>query len=148
VDRLDGKYPFRGSAMVFSIPGPVRAVMTLRGDLETTIEDGGVRFEFEIGNDGTDPEELTFRDAGKADFLVEREGENGSGGKHGRGVHWRYGEGRVFAQVIETERLEPNESTTYECRWESPDPGEYVARATLRAQECDLEAERELSIEE
>jgi hypothetical protein len=120
--------------------------MALRADIGTRIEDGSVGFVFEIANDGDDPEELTFRDAGKADFAVYDGGsEHDSNDSEER---WRWSEGRMFAQVLETERLEPGASSRYEGRWESPDPGTYLVRATLRAQDRDLEATCEFSIEE
>lgn len=124
--------------------------MTLQGDLEAAVEPDGVRFVFEVTNDGESTEEITFRDAGKADFVVEygneRDGSNGD--RDSRRECWRYSDGRMFAQVIETERLEPGASSTYECRWDAADPGSYVVRATLRARSHDLEAEREFSVEE
>jgi hypothetical protein len=124
--------------------------MALRGELETTVEEEGVRFRFEVANDGDDPEELTFRDAGKADFVVYEGGserDSNCEDADEREERWRWSEGRLFAQVLETERLEPGASSRYEGRWESPDPGTYVARATLRARDRDLGATCELSIE-
>jgi hypothetical protein len=120
--------------------------MVLRADLGTRTEDKGVRFVFEVANDGNDPEELTFRDAGKADFAVyDESSEHDSDDPEER---WRWSEGRMFAQVLEIERLEPGASSRYEGRWASPDPGTYLAKATLRAQDRDLEATRAFSIEE
>lgn len=114
--------------------------MTLQGDVEAVVEDERVRFVFDVTNDGEDAEELTFRDAGKADFVVERADASEE--------HWRWSEGRMFAQVIETERLAPGESSRYEGEWRSPDTGTYVARATLRAHDRDLEATCEFAVEE
>jgi hypothetical protein len=117
--------------------------MVLRSDLETTVENNGVRFLFEVANEGNSPEELTFRDAGKADFAVyENDSERDPNGEDEdeREERWRWSEGRMFAQVLQTERLEPGVSSKYEGRWEVPDPGTYLARATLRAQDRDLEA--------
>ena len=122
--------------------------MALHGDLETAIEDDGVYFRFEVTNDGNSAKEITFRDAGRVDVAVERKSMGERESDEGRGVHWRYSDDRGFAQVIKTERLDRGKSATYECRWPSPDPGTYVARATLRAYDCDLEAECEFSVDE
>ncbi|PSP76296.1 hypothetical protein BRC86_01430 [Halobacteriales archaeon QS_3_64_16] len=124
--------------------------MALRADLETMVENEGVHFLLEVTNDGNSPAELTFRDAGKADFAVY---ENGSErdpnceGEDEREERWRWSEGRMFAQVLQTDRLEPGASSRYEGRWESPDPGTYFAWATLRAQDWNLEATGEFSVE-
>ena len=138
--------------------------MTLHGEVAATTRTDGVRFVFEVTNDGTAVEDITFRDAGKADFVVEpeqgdgagRDGEDGnesSGGaegenESGRTQQWRWSEGRMFAQVIETERLDPDESATYEGEWCAPDPGTYVVRATLRAHDHDADAECAFTVEE
>ena len=133
--------------------------MTLHGDVRSLAENDGVRFVFEVTNDGESTEEITFQDAGKADFVVERaaednlDGEKSDDERKGRKdessgeEHWRWSEGRMFAQVIETERLDPGESSTYEGEWRSPDAGRYVARAALRTRDRDLEATCEFSVD-
>lgn len=121
--------------------------MTLHGDVRSLVEDDSVRFVFEVTNDGEDAEEITFRDAGKADFVVERTAGDDGDDEPEDEEWWRWSEGRMFAQVIETERIDPGESATYEGEWRSPDSGRYVARATLRARDRDLEATCELSID-
>lgn len=121
--------------------------MTLHGDLQPAIENDRVRFVLEVTNDGENAEEITFQDAGKADFVVERATEDDGGGESEEGECWRWSEGRLFAQVIETERLDPGESSTYEGEWRSPDSGRYVARATLRARDLELEAACEFAVE-
>lgn len=137
--------------------------MTLRGTLEATVADDRVRFRFDVTNDGEHTDEITFPDAGKAEFVVERadgdregserENEDGHGREKGgsdereKREHWRYSDGRTFAQVLETERLEPGESSTYEGEWKSPDTGRYVVRATLRARERAVETTCEFSVE-
>lgn len=109
--------------------------MTLEGTLEAAVSTadrgpGTVTFEFAVSNAGTEPVELRFTDAAKAEFTVEDEGEE----------VWRFTEGRVFAQVISADRLAPDETTIYSAEWTTPKPGEYTAIAELRAQEATCEA--------
>ena len=114
--------------------------MALEGRLEADVSSNGgaeaVRFEFAVTNAGTDPVELRFSDACKAEFVVEDEGRE----------VWRYTDGRMFAQMISTERIAPDETATYETEWEEPRSGEYTAVAELRAQEGSCEARTEFSV--
>ncbi|QLG47384.1 BsuPI-related putative proteinase inhibitor [Natrinema halophilum] len=112
--------------------------MTLEGSLETTGEDSrdAVLFVFTVTNDGDETVELRFSDACKADFIVADGDEE----------VWRFTDGRMFAQVLSSETIEPGTSTSYEAEWTDPEPGEYVARAELKAQDRTCEARIDVSI--
>ena len=49
----------------------------------------------------------------------------------------------LFTQARRTETLEPGETATYRRRWEAPEPGRYLAVATLAAEHADVEARAE-----
>jgi adenine C2-methylase RlmN of 23S rRNA A2503 and tRNA A37 len=53
--------------------------MTLHGDVAATTRTDGVRFVFEVTNDGTAVEDIIFRDAGKAAVVVEPQQGDGPG---------------------------------------------------------------------
>ncbi|TYL35928.1 hypothetical protein CV102_25300 [Natronococcus pandeyae] len=115
--------------------------MALEGTLEATVSSGtpgsdAVAFEFSVTNTGSEPVELQFSDACKAEFVVEDEGRE----------VWRYTDGRMFAQMISSERIAPDETATYEAEWENPQSGEYTAVAELRAQEGICEARTDVSV--
>lgn len=107
----------------------------LESSLGVTV-DGAVTFHFTVRNAADEPVELTFRDAGRADFAVLEDGEE----------VWRWSDGRMFAQVLRTVELEPDEETTIEESWPDPRPGEYTAAATLRVREADVSAETSFSV--
>ncbi|WP_254763634.1 BsuPI-related putative proteinase inhibitor [Natrinema marinum] len=112
--------------------------MTLEGSLETAGDDAGdaVLFAFTVTNAGGEPVELRFSDACKAEFVVIDDGEE----------IWRFSEGRMFAQVLESETLGPGASASYEAEWADPERGTYEAVAELRAQDEDCEARTTLSV--
>ncbi|WP_049925174.1 BsuPI-related putative proteinase inhibitor [Halopiger goleimassiliensis] len=117
--------------------------MALEGTLEASVSTTGtgsttVEFAFTVTNDGSDTVDLQFSDAAKAEFVVQDEGRE----------IWRYTDGRMFAQMLSTDRLEPGESTTYDAEWTDPRPGRYTAVAELRAQEATCEARTDLTIED
>ncbi|WP_226481693.1 BsuPI-related putative proteinase inhibitor [Natrinema amylolyticum] len=106
--------------------------MSLEGSLETPADGSrdAVMFVFTVTNTSDESVELEFSDACKAEFVLVDDGSE----------VWRFSEGRMFAQVLSSERLDPGESTTYEAEWSDPEPGEYTAIAELRARETDCEA--------
>lgn len=117
--------------------------MALEGRLEADVSTGSrgadaVAFAFVVTNTGSEPVELRFSDAAKAEFVVEDEGRE----------VWRYTDGRAFAQMISSERLAPDESAIYEVEWEDPRPGEYTATAELQAQEATCAARTDLAVPE
>jgi len=117
--------------------------MTLEGALDVTVStaDGGsptVEFAFTVTNAGSETVDLDFSDAAKAEFVVE---------EGGREI-WRFTEGRVFAQMLSTDRLEPGASTTYESEWDDPRPGAYTAVAELQARDATCAARAEFDVED
>lgn len=112
--------------------------MTLEGSLETAGDDerDAVLFVFTVTNAGSEPVELQFTDACKAEFVLEDAGNE----------IWRFTEGRAFAQVLSSETLAPDESATYEAEWSAPEPGEYTALAELRANDETCEARTDVSV--
>ncbi|WP_436347746.1 BsuPI-related putative proteinase inhibitor [Natronorubrum sp. FCH18a] len=117
--------------------------MTLEGRLEADVSTDGnestmVTFAFTVTNRGSEPVDLQFSDACKAEFVVTEDGRE----------VWRFSEGRMFAQMLSTDRLESGETATYEGEWMSPQPGGYIARAELRARERACEARTDFAVSE
>ncbi|WP_254523425.1 BsuPI-related putative proteinase inhibitor [Natrinema caseinilyticum] len=112
--------------------------MTLEGSLDAAEDDAGdaVSFVFTVTNEGSDPIEFQFSDACKAEFVVEDDDEE----------VWRYTDGRMFAQVLSSETLEPGAATSYDAEWSEPKPGEYVAVAELRARNQTCNARTDVSV--
>lgn len=114
--------------------------MTLRGELDAHVEDGSadptVTVVFTVTNTGSEPIEAQFPTPCKADFAVERDGEE----------LWRFTEGRMFAQVLSSERFEPGEPVCYDIEWPDPEPGSYTAIGELQARDTICEAHTEFSV--
>lgn len=110
--------------------------MTLEGSLDARPGGDAVRFEFTVTNAGDEPVEFQFSDACEADFAVLDDGEE----------IWRFSDGRMFAQMLSTETLDPGESTTYGGEWSDPRSGEFTAVAELRARDRTCEARTDLSV--
>jgi hypothetical protein len=107
--------------------------MTLTGAISVHTAADHVSFVFTVENEGSETETLSFRDACTADFAV----------LDGDDERWRWSQGRMFAQVLQSEELAPGESVTYEGGWGNPEGGEHTAVATLEAdnQECEVRTE-------
>ena len=110
--------------------------MSLTGTLDVTASSDSVTFTFTVTNDGDDPVDLSFSDAQTHDVTV----------LDGGNEVWRWGEGRMFAQMLQSETLDPGESVTYEVEWSDPSPGDYEAAATLTAHNQNVEAREQFSI--
>ena len=109
--------------------------MPLHGTLDATVDDD-VQVTFTVTNEGDDPVDLSFSDALEADFAVRDDGEE----------VWRFSDGRMFAQMLGSETIDPGGTATYVAAWEDPDTGSYTAVATSAAREHDCEAETEFSV--
>ena len=110
--------------------------MSLDGTLDASVTDDGVAFELTVENTGPDPEELSFPNALKADFAVlDSDAEI-----------WRFADGKMFAQMIQQERIDPGASATYRGLWESPTPGSYTVVGTLQARNQNVEARTNFSV--
>ncbi len=97
--------------------------MPLDGHLDVTASDDSVQFTFTVTNAETEQVEMAFPSGKIADIAVSKSGEE----------VWRWSAGRMFTQAIETVLLAPGESFTREMAWESPQPGDYTAAASLEA---------------
>ncbi|MFD1512079.1 BsuPI-related putative proteinase inhibitor [Halomarina rubra] len=105
---------------------------------ELAVETGdSVRFHYTVENTGEEAVELTFRDGGHADCAVF----------DGEEEVWRWSAGRMFTQAIGHETLAPGDTSEFGFEWDAPAPGEYTARAELRAQEEACECETTFSVE-
>ena len=110
--------------------------MSLTGTLDTRVESDRVSFTFTVENDADEPVTLSFRDAHSADFAV----------LDGDDERWRWSQGRMFAQVLQSAELAPGKSATYEGEWQSPKSGSYTAVANLEAENQECEARTEFSV--
>ncbi|ELY61237.1 BsuPI-related putative proteinase inhibitor [Natronolimnohabitans innermongolicus] len=115
--------------------------MALEGTLEADVSTDGrgstiVEFSFRVTNEGSEPVEVQFSDACKAEFVVTDDGRE----------VWRYTDGKLFTQMLSAERLAPGETATYEAEWTDPLPGGYVAAAELRAREATCEARTDFGV--
>ena len=112
--------------------------MSLEGELDVTVspEEQAVAFAFHVTNANGGPIELQFADACRAEFVVERAGRD----------VWRFTDGRVFAQVMGSERLAPDETATYDAEWTEPAEGTFTAVASLRATDATCEASAEFTV--
>ncbi|WP_435363700.1 BsuPI-related putative proteinase inhibitor [Haloarchaeobius sp. DYHT-AS-18] len=111
--------------------------MSLSGTLEAASTDDGVTFTFTVENTGSDPVELQFADGQTHDVLVIEDGDT---------QVWCWSEGQMFMQMLQQETIAPGDHVTYECIWEDPEPGEYVAEAFLSASNADCEASAEFTV--
>lgn len=107
----------------------------LDATLNVTVGEG-VSFEFAVTNATDEPVEVTFRDAGKADFAVYEDGEE----------TWRWSEGRAFAQMLRPARFEPGEEAVFEANWPTAREGDYTAEGRLRVVEGDVSARTPFSV--
>ncbi|WP_117591262.1 BsuPI-related putative proteinase inhibitor [Haloprofundus halophilus] len=107
--------------------------------LTATPRDDLVEFGLTVENRGDERATLSFRDAQRAEFVVSD--------ASGDGEVWRWSDGRMFAQMLGSETLDPGESTTFEGVWDDPEPGDYVAVGELAAVDADAEAQTKFSVE-
>ncbi|GAB6877844.1 hypothetical protein JCM17823_01180 [Halorubrum gandharaense] len=114
-----------------------------------TADGDAVDLALTVTNAGADPVSLSFRTGQRADFVARAVGDGGGGGR-GDGTAgtagtdtdpvWRYGEGRMFTQVLGSETLDPGESTTYIATWSNPPAGAYEVEGELAASDADVSA--------
>ncbi|WP_435360281.1 BsuPI-related putative proteinase inhibitor [Haloarchaeobius sp. DFWS5] len=111
--------------------------MSLSGTLDATRTADTVTFRFTITNTGSDPVELQFSDSQTHDVTVVTDEDT---------EFWRWADDQMFMQMLQQQTIDPNDSVTYECSWDDPQPGTYVAEAFLAANNADCEASAEFSI--
>jgi len=110
--------------------------MNLSCSLEAAASSGSVQFTFAVTNDGSDPVDLNFSSAQTHDVAVLSDGAE----------VWRFSDGQMFAQMLQSETLAPGETVTYEAAWSDPDPGEYEAVAELATRDAGCEARATFSV--
>lgn len=110
--------------------------MSLDASLDATVTDDGVAFELTVENAGSNPANLSFPNALKADFAV----------LDGDAEVWRFSDGRMFAQMIQQETLDPGATATYRGRWEDPRSGTFTAVGSLAARNQNVEARTDFSV--
>jgi hypothetical protein len=108
--------------------------MTFETELTVDVADV-VRFDFRATNTSDATVDLTFR-SGKGADLVVLDGDE---------EVWRWSEGQMFAQMMETRTIEPNEIISQSFVWEEPEPGTYDAVASLGTTET-IEARKTFSV--
>jgi hypothetical protein len=102
--------------------------MSLDGHLAVDVTDGVVEFAFTVENNGTDPIDLEFRTGKIVDVAVYDDSVE----------CWRWSEGRMFTQAIQTETIDPGASIDRELTWGDPESGTYTAVASLEAVDTSL----------
>lgn len=110
--------------------------MSLDCRLEATAGDDQVRFAFTVINPTGDPVTLRFRDASRVDVTVLEDDTE----------RWRYGEDRLFAQVLGEETVDPDGRRRFQVTWIDPVPGEYTAVGELLARDRHCEARTTFSV--
>ena len=84
----------------------------------------GIRFALAIANGSKHRLEVSFPDGQTRDFVV----------LDGRGREvWRWSEGRMFTQAMQSKLLTAGDTVTFAERWPGAEPGEYTVVATLRS---------------
>lgn len=88
-----------------------------------------VAFALSVHNAGDDAVTLSFSDSQRVDFVVRDDGEL-----------WRFSEGRMFAQMLDTETVEPDGTVTYRGAWPDPEPGTYEVTGEVTCTDRELSA--------
>ncbi|WP_290812171.1 BsuPI-related putative proteinase inhibitor [Halovivax sp.] len=110
--------------------------MTLEATLAAEPTDDGVAFTLTVTNTGSEPVQARFTDAGRADVAVY----------DGDREVWRFSAGRMYAQVMGSERFEPGEPRSFDAAWRDPEPGSYTAVGELRASDRSCQARTEFTV--
>lgn len=97
--------------------------MALDSSLAAAATEDRVTFTYAVTNGDSEPVELTFRDSGKVDVVVRADDDE----------VWRWRDGQMFAQMMETVELAPGEQFEVEAEWVDPAPGRYEAVGDLHA---------------
>lgn len=110
--------------------------MTLAGHLDVSVEPGEIGFAFTVRNEGPDPLTLQFRSGQTAEFVVYED----------RTEVFRWSDGQMFTQALQSVPLDPDESVTYTGTWPDPETGTFKVVATLEAEEHALETSAEFYV--
>ncbi len=108
---------------------PVDARAPLAPSLAVNV-DNGVHFDFDVTNAGARKVELLFNDGRTHDIVVLD--------TLGREV-WRWSDGRMFTQVVQSKVLRASDTLSFAESWTTPQPGSYIAVATLPSRNYPVE---------
>jgi hypothetical protein len=100
----------------------------LEPTLSVAIDDAAT-FTYQVRNDGDEAVRLAFSTSQRVEVEVYA----------GDDLVWRFGDGRMFAQALGEEEIAPGSSFEEAVTWDDPEPGRYVAVASLAAAEVDAE---------
>jgi hypothetical protein len=95
-------------------------------DASLDVEQGadGVRLALQVVNVRPKQLEIEFPDGKTREFVILD-----AAGKE----VWRWSKGRLFTQTVQNKFLAAGDTAVYEERWDSAQPGEYTAVASLRS---------------
>ena len=96
-----------------------------------------VRFTFHVTNDGAKKLELLFSDGRTHDVAVLD--------ASGREV-WRWSEGRLFTQNVQSKVLRAKDQMVFEEAWENAAPGNYTAVVTLGSRNFPVEHRADFTV--
>jgi len=98
----------------------------LEPTLSVAIDDAAT-FTYRVRNDGDEAVRLAFSTSQRVEVEVYA----------GDDLVWRFGDRRMFAQALGEETIGPGSSFEEAVTWDDPEPGRYVAVASLAADEVD-----------
>jgi hypothetical protein len=106
--------------------------MSLDCSLDVSTSGNAVTFTLTVENAGNDAVDLSFSSAQTHDVTVTEGGSE----------VWRWSDGQMFAQMMQSEELAPGDVASYGATWDDPDPGDYEAVAELatRGEGCSARA--------
>ena len=107
--------------------------MELEARLGAEVAAGRVELTFSVANVGTEPVTLRFADDAAAEVDVRRGDE----------VVWRWRDERDPAEAgrpLRDQELSPGDTVLHRAQGPDPEPGEYVAEATVAAENADASA--------
>ena len=119
-----------------SVPAKVSATTPLGSSLNVATNDG-VRFAFTVVNNSGKKIELLFPSGQTHDIAVLDSA--------GREV-WRWSEGRMFTQALQTKLLTHGAQVSYDGQWEDAPAGRYTAVARLTSTAHPIEARSEFVV--
>jgi hypothetical protein len=103
----------------------------------TESADEGMAFALELRNNNDKLTEVRFANGRTHDFVVLDE--------NNREV-WRWSEGRLFTQSLQTKQLQKGEAVRYTARWDDAAPGRYRVVASLNSDKYAQSIEREFVV--
>jgi hypothetical protein len=110
----------------------------LASSLDVNVSGGNVRLVFHVTNRSDRAVEITFPSGQRYDFAVLDSA--------GREV-WRWSADRMFTQALQTQRLAPNETMSFDEQWNAGGrTGRHTAVAQLRSSDHAIEQRVEFTL--